>query len=100
MHCALTLPAVWETGSGKKLLNTSLPTADKALVLAYSCAGGATAQELAKWIGYGNLSRFRGAILMDLDRQALVNFDRATDLVTVSPTGIRRVEGAGLLELR
>jgi hypothetical protein len=95
-----TLPAVWETGSGKKLLNTRLSTPDKALVLAYSCAGGATAQDLARWIGYGNVSRFRSSILMGLDRDALINFDRASDLVTVSPTGIRRVEGGGLLEVR
>ena len=97
---ARTLPAVWETGSGKKLLNTKLTTAEKALVLAYSCAGGATAQDIAKWMPYGNLSRLRNTVLADLDREALINFDRGTDLVTVSPTGIRKVESSGLLELR
>lgn len=97
---ARTLPVVWETGSGKKLLNPKLPTPEKALVLAYSCPGGATAQELCEWIGYGNLSRFRNSILGGLDAEALIKFNRTTDLVTVSPTGIRKVEGSGLLELR
>jgi hypothetical protein len=97
---ARTLPAVWETGSGKKLLNPKLGTPDKALVLAYSCPGGATARELCEWIGYGNLSRFRNNILAGLDADALINFNRNTDVVTVSPTGIRKVEGTGLLELR
>jgi hypothetical protein len=97
---ARTLPVVWETGSGKRLLNTKLPTAEKALVLAYSCPGGATAQELCGWIGYSNLSRFRNNILTSLNDDALINFDPNTDLVTVSPTGIRKVEGSGLLEFR
>lgn len=97
---ARTLPVVWETGSGKKLLNTKLTAPEKALVLAYSCAGGATAHDLAKWIGYGNVSRFRNSVLTNLDREALISFDRTTDLVKVSPTGIRKVEGSGLLVLR
>lgn len=97
---ARTLPVVWETGSGKKLLNPKMSAPDKALVLAYSCPGGTTARELCEWIGYSNLSRFRNSILAGLDREALIKFNESTDMVTVSPTGIRKVEGSGLLELQ
>lgn len=95
-----TLPVVWDTASGKKILNPTLSARDKALVLTYSCAGGATADELKRWIGYGNLSRFRKQILGGLSADALVHFDEASDRVVVSPTGIRRVEMTGLLNLK
>lgn len=94
------LPVVWDTGTGKKILNTTLSTADKALVLTYASPGGATAKTLCSWIGYSNLSRFRNQVLGGLDGEALVNFDTATDRVTISPTGMRRVEAKKLLDMK
>lgn len=95
-----TIPVVWEGDGVKRVLNPALSARDKALALAYSSPKGVLAKDLATWSGYGNLSRFRTSVLDGLDKQALVHYDRRTDTVTILPTGIRRVESAGLLVLK
>lgn len=95
-----TIPAVWEGNGIKRMLNPTLSARDKALVLAYSSPKGVSARELALWAGYGNLSRFRTSILAELDRASLIHFDQCTDMVSVLPPGIRKVETSGLLVLK
>lgn len=92
-----TIPAVWEGDGMKRVLNPRLSAKDKALALAYTTPKGVSSKELATWSGYGNLSRFRSSILDELDRNALIHFDRGRDMVTILPPGIRRVETNGLL---
>lgn len=91
------LPAVWENAGRKKVLNASMSARNKALVLAYSSPGGATAKQIFEWSGYSNLSRFRSTILKELSVEALIDFDPGSDRVTISPTGSKFVETSGLL---
>ena len=91
------IPAVWEAGDFKKVLNPKLSARDKALVLAYSSPDGVSAKNLGRWCEYSNLSRFRSTVVAALNKQALVHFDTKTDMVTITPVGIRTVETSGLL---
>jgi hypothetical protein len=94
-----TLPLIWEGDGKKRVLNSSLSHRDQALALAYSCQNGATAKELCNWAGYSNLSRYRSGIIADLHKDALIDFDDATDKVTLLPTGAKYVEDSGVLNL-
>ena len=94
------LPVVWEGNGVKRVLNSKLSAKDKALVLAYSSPKGVSSKDLADWSGYGNLSRFRTSVLKDLDKDALIHFDRQNDVVTILSTGVRRVENARLLSFQ
>lgn len=95
-----TIPVVWEGDGVKRVLNPSLSTRNKVLVLAYATPSGATARQLAAWSGYSNLSRLRSTVIAELDKEALVHFDETTDTVRILPTGVRHVEGKGLLVLK
>lgn len=92
-----SIPVVWESGNIKRILKPSLPVKDQVLALAYSSPDAQTAKDLARWIGYGNLSRFRSSILPPLHKEALIHFDQPSDKVTLLPPGIRYVETSGIL---
>lgn len=94
-----TLPLIWEGDGKKRVLNPKLSHRDKALALAYSCQKGATAKQICGWAGYSNLSRYRSVIVADLHKDALIDFDDATDMVTLLPTGAKYVEDSGILNL-
>jgi len=94
------IPAVWESGDFKKVLNPKLSAKDKALILSYSVPSGVTSKNLGKWCEYSNLSRFRTAVVSALNKDALVHFDAKTDLVTITPLGIKKVETSGLLVVK
>lgn len=91
------LPIIWEGLDVKRVLNPKLSASEKALVLLYSSADGTTAKQLAKWMGYSNLSRLRNTVLGDLHGKALVHFDSHSDHVQILPPGTQIVEGSGLL---
>lgn len=91
------IPIVWEGLDVKRVLNPSLSAAQKALVLLYSSADGATAKQLANWMDYSNLSRLRNEVLADLHSKALIHFDLRSDRVQILPTGTREVENSRLL---
>jgi len=93
------IPLVWEQDGIKKVLNPKMSAKDKALVLSYATPGGSSAKDLASWVGYGNLSRFRNDVISALHKEALVHYDKESDQITISPTGIRKVEANNLLAL-
>jgi hypothetical protein len=94
-----TLPLIWEGDGKKRVLNPKLSHRDKALALAYSCQNGATAKEICGWAGYSNLSRYRSGIIADLHKDALIDFDDATDKLTLLPTGAKHVEDSGIMNM-
>jgi len=63
-------------------------------LLLYSSAGSVSAASLIDWLEYGNASRFRKEILGQAHRDRLIEFDRASDSVELSPTGIKYVEAS------
>jgi hypothetical protein len=93
------IPAVWDVGGFKRVMNPSLPAKDKALILCYSTPGGVKSSELCKWVGYKNITDFRSKVIDALHKATMLHFDRASDLVTISPAGIKRIETSGILNV-
>lgn len=85
------IPLIWEVDGTLRVLNPSLRAREKSLAVLYS-AGRMRAGELAKAIEYRNLSQFRSKVLGKAHAEKLLNLDRGTDMVVLSPVGARYVE--------
>ena len=85
------IPLIWEVDGTRRVLNPALTAREKSLAVLYN-AGRMRAGELAKAIEYRNLSRFRDRVIGKAHAEKLLNFDRTTDEVVLSPVGARYVE--------
>ena len=85
------IPLIWEVNGTLRVLNPSLTALEKSLAVLYS-VGRVTAARLAEAIEYSNLSRFRSEVIGKAHSERLVNFDRNSDEVVLSPVGARYVE--------
>lgn len=87
------LPAVWSILGRKRVLDSRLNYRDQTLMLLYSDFDTAVATEdLFEWTEHSNLTNFRRDVLSKLHRTRLVEWDRETEMVVLSPLGIREVE--------
>ena len=50
------------------------------------------AEDLCDWIDYSNFSVFKAKVLQPLHVERLVEYDRGSDSVTLSPKGVQLVE--------
>lgn len=91
------IPAVYASGTYRRVLKTDLEPEQEIMVLLYGEAAGATMTELMSWssIPRTSLARYVDA----LERQRLVRSERTGNVrrVFLLPTGERRVEDAGWL---
>ena len=84
---------IWEIAGKKRVLRDDLDNREKCLLLVYSCTdAGVPAEDLCEWIKYSSLAMFKRRILEPLDKDLLIEYDRDTDFVFISPLGIKRVE--------
>lgn len=87
------LPDVWDVAGRKRVLRTDLNFKQKTLLLLYSSTEGAVlAEDLFAWTKYSNFAMFKRAVLSELDRENLIDYDRETESVTLSPLGGKLVE--------
>jgi hypothetical protein len=87
------LPDVWAVIGKKRVLEPGFDFRSQTLLLLYSDIEALVpAEDLYHWIEYSSLSIFRRDVLRPLHTQRLIEFDRETDMVLISPTGIQRVE--------
>lgn len=87
------VPDVWEIAGKKRVLRNDLDAKDKVLYLLYSSQEtGILFEDLVSWVKYSNSAVFKKAVLSVLDKANLVEFDRDTDTIFISPLGIKRVE--------
>jgi hypothetical protein len=87
-----TVPIVWETGPGRRVLNPNLSMREQTLVLLDSAGMLVKDRDLAKWAEYSNLSMFRKRVLTPLHKERLIEYDLALGTVELSPTGANYVE--------
>lgn len=92
-----SIHVVWTDGETRRVLNTSLTTKQKVLVLLYACGGKAQIEQLRRWAEYKNTTNFRTQVIKRLHKEATVHFDERTGDVTLLPPGVKRVEAGGLL---
>lgn len=87
-----SLPIVWEVAGKKRVLNNKLTAKEKVLLLLYSESDSAVpTEDLCSWVEY-TPSMFKKRVLDDLHEKRFVEHDRESELVYISPTGIKLVE--------
>jgi hypothetical protein len=86
-----TVPVIWEVGAVRRVLDESLSLADSTLLLLYSSIDGETDRQLASNLEQDRLANYR-RVLDRLHSGRLVEFDRSSGLVKISPKGSKYVE--------
>lgn len=88
------MPEVWEVLGKKRVMNTKLNFADQTLILLHSHPDAVPVEDLVSWTEYSSASMYRRDVLGRLHKARLVEYDRETDMVVISPTGTGKVEDA------
>ncbi len=87
------LPVIWEVSGKKRVLKKGLSAGDQVLLILYSSKETAVlVEDLCDWIEYSNLSVFKTRVLKTLHKKRMIEHDKETDAVLLSPTGAQRVE--------
>jgi hypothetical protein len=87
------LPAIWEVAGKKRVLKVGLRAKDQALLLLYSSHDSAVLlEDLCEWIEYSNPRRFRREIVRELHKERLLEYDKDSESIILSPKGVRYVE--------
>jgi hypothetical protein len=87
------IPLIWSVGIKRRVLNTSYTYPDKVLLLLHGSEESAVPiEELADWIEHPRISDFRSKVLASLHKKRLIEWDRETETVEISPLGIKLVE--------
>lgn len=86
-------PTVWEVAGKKRVLKDGLKSRDQALLLLYSCQESAVlVEDLCSWVEYSNPRVFKSKVVAELHKQRLIEHDKETDSVFLSPKGADHVE--------
>ena len=87
------IPDIWEVDGKKRVLRNDLDFKQKTLLLLYSSVDSAVlAEDLCSWTKYSNYTVYRKNVLGQLDGDNLVEYDRDSETVIISPIGIKQVE--------
>jgi len=87
------LPDVWSVVGKKRVLNPSLTYGDQVLLLLKSDPNAAVpVEDLAEWVDHPRLVDFRKHVLKPLHQRRLIEFDRDSQTVVISPLGVKEVE--------
>lgn len=86
------LPMVWEVGGRKRVLDTTTTMKQKTLILLYRSTGPVAERDLLDWTEHTNSSMYRRDVLTPLHKDKLLEYDRKTSLVHLSPKGAAFVE--------
>lgn len=86
-----TAPSIWDVDGKRRVLDTTLSLADKTLLLLYSSSDPIDAKTLASWLEQDRLANYK-RVLNILHTAKKVEYDKDTELVTISPIGISCVE--------
>jgi hypothetical protein len=87
------VPHVWSIAGVKRVLDPSLTAREQVLVLLYSDPDTAVPiEDLFVWVEYGRQDHFRASVVAPLHRARMVEFDKDTNTVLLSPLGARETE--------
>ena len=87
------VPTIWEIGGKKRVLQAGLTARDEALLLLYASRDAAVlTEDLIAWIEYSNPRVFKSNVLFKLHQQRLVEWDKVSESVILSPKGAADVE--------
>ena len=87
------LPQVWEVVGKKRVLREGLTAREESLLLLYaSKETDVLVEDLIAWVEYSNPAVFKAKVLYPLHRDRMVEWDRESDTITISPKGAKYVE--------
>jgi hypothetical protein len=87
------LPTVWEVAGKKRVLKDGLAARDEALLLLYSSADSSVfIGDLCEWVEYSNPGVFKSKVIGPLHKARLLEFEKETESITLSPKGVAYVE--------
>lgn len=87
-----SVPLVWQSNSGPRVLGTHLSAKQKTMVFLYSSSGPVAIPDILAAIGYTNGSRFRRDVLKPAHRDDLLHFVERADAAEITPVGAKFVE--------
>jgi hypothetical protein len=97
---AKEVPDVWDVAGKKRVLRAGLEYKAQTLLLLYSTVNDAVlVEDLLEWTEYSRLDNYKRNVIGPLHKSRLVEWDKGTDAVLISPTGILQVEQE-ILKLR
>jgi hypothetical protein len=87
------LPQVWEVAGKKRVLREGLTAREQSLLLLYASKDAdVLVEDLIAWVEYSNPGVFKTKVLYPLHRDRMVEWDRDSDTITISPKGAKHVE--------
>ena len=87
------LPVVWEVMGRKRILAGGLDYKSQVLLLLYSASDvGVAIEDLFEWTEYSHKSNFKVTVIGALHKKRLIEHDKDTDFVIISPAGMKAVE--------
>jgi hypothetical protein len=87
------LPEVWEIAGKKRVLREGLTAREESLLLLYSSMeADVLLEDLIAWVEYSNPAVFKAKVLYPLHRDRMVEWNRESDSITISPKGAKFVE--------
>ncbi len=87
------LPTIWEVAGKKRVLKDGLAAKDEAMLLLYSSADSSVfIGDLFDWVEYSNLGVFKSKVITPMHKTRLLEFDKETESVTLSPKGVAYIE--------
>jgi hypothetical protein len=88
-----SIPAIWEIAGKKRVLKQGLSSQHQVLLLLYSTTDVTVlSEDLCNWIEYTNLSMFKKRVLEPLHNKRLIEYEKETETVYLSPLGAKEVE--------
>lgn len=89
----IKIPIIAEVEGFIRVQSTHLKTRQQTLAILYHKNPEKQRDtDLAKWIGYKNVTRYKSEILHDLHKEALIHYDETRGYCTLLPKGILYVE--------
>ena len=87
------VPLVWQVMGRKRILAAGMNYRSQVLLFLYSDPSvGVAIEDLFEWTEHSHKSNFRSVIIGHLHKERLVEFDKDSNFVIISPTGMRKVE--------
>jgi len=87
------IPEIWHVAGKKRVLRNGLEYKQQVLLLCYQEPERAVlSEDLFSWVEYSYLPMFKKSVLVPLHKKRLIEYDRDSETVTISPLGIRAVE--------
>jgi hypothetical protein len=87
------LPQVWEVAGKKRVLREGLTAREQSLLLLYSSKeANVFVEDLIAWVEYSNPAAFKSKVLYSLHKERMVEWDRDSDTIMISPKGAKHVE--------